>query len=205
MRLLSLFVAAITIPSLVACIVDSRNNNPPPSAGPAPTNTVPAAPMIVTVDTNQTMNAKGGDGVGVFVEYKTGGHWHVWMTCDTNTSNLDCDFDVKIAGTTVHNGVQTTGSSTGLILTQTPGQLEANVLMTTEVNGVTFDTDPGARITIDGTVSGLHSGDYFFWVQDGKVNGGYGGHLSNPLSFDPSQPCTCNLFAPTHVITPTKE
>ena len=59
---------------------------------------------------------------------------------------------------------------------------------TTPTVTTTFVTDPGARITIDGTVSGLHSGDYFFWVQDGKVNGGYGGHLSNPLSFDPSQP-----------------
>ena len=70
----------------------------------------------------------------------------------------------------------------------TGGQVEATAIMTTEVNGITFDTDPGARLTIDASVSGLHSGDFFFWVQDSKVNGGYGGHLTNPLSFDPGQP-----------------
>lgn len=187
MRLLAFLAVAVIVPSLAGCIIDSRNSGPS-NGGPAPTSTTPPAtqPMIVTVDTNQTMNAKGGDGVGVFVEYKTGGHWHVWMTCDTNKSNLDCDFDTIISGATIANATPTAGSSTALTITQSSAQVEARVLMTNEVNGITFDTAPGARITIDATVSGLHSGDYFFWVQDGKVNGGYGGHLSNPLTFEPS-------------------
>lgn len=186
MRLLPLFVAAVVVPSLVGCIIDSRSQHSE-NGNPVPTTTAPPTqPMVVTVDTNQTMNAKGGDGVGVFIEYKAGGHWRVWMTCDTNKSNLDCDYDVRIAGATTTNAVLTAGSGAGLALTQTTTQLEATVLMTTEVNGFTFDAAPGQRITIDATVSGLHSGDYFFWVQDGKVNGGYGGRLTNPLTFEPS-------------------
>lgn len=191
MRLSPLYVVAFVVPSLVACVIDSRND-PPPSASPLPTPspTAPAQPMVVTVDTNQVMNAKGGDGVGVFVEYKAGGHWKVWMTCDSNKSNLDCDFDVKASAASIHNAVTTPGTSTSMTLAQTQGTgtVEASVLMTTDVNGFTFDTDPSARITIDATVSGIHTGDFFFWVQDGKVNGGYGGHLTNPLSFESSQP-----------------
>ncbi len=188
MRLLPLFVAAVVVPSLVGCIIDSRNDRPINGGGPVPTGTTqPTQPMVVTVDTNQTMNAKGGDGVGVFIEYKAGGHWRIWMTCDTLKSNLDCNYDVRITGGTTTNLFATPGSSTALALTQTSTQIEATALMTTEVNGFTFDTSPGQRITIDATVSGLHSGDYFFWVQDGKVNGGYGGRLTNPLTFEPSQ------------------
>src|ERR1700736_6314658 len=40
-------------------------------------------PMLVDVDPNRTMTAQPGQGVGVFTEYVTGGHWRVWWTCHT--------------------------------------------------------------------------------------------------------------------------
>jgi hypothetical protein len=58
----------------------------PDDAGAAPTTgdgAPSATPLLVDVDPNQTLSAAPGQGAGVFIEYKTGGHWHVWWTCDT--------------------------------------------------------------------------------------------------------------------------
>src|SRR4051812_44711678 len=56
----------------------------PDPSGSATTPTAPAspAPMLVVVDTNQVLDAKPGDGVGVFTEYSAGGKWRIWWTCD---------------------------------------------------------------------------------------------------------------------------
>src|SRR4051812_10475646 len=62
----------------------------------APTGVSPST-MLVEVDADQTMNAVGGEGVGVFVEYRRGGHWHIWWTCDTKQSAQICDFSVSAA------------------------------------------------------------------------------------------------------------
>jgi hypothetical protein len=44
-------------------------------------------------------------------------------------------------------------------------------------------TEPGAVLSIDARVDGLADSAFFFFVQDGKVNGGYSGKLTNPLQF----------------------
>src|SRR5580704_5505136 len=44
-------------------------------------------PMLVVVDANQTMSASPGQGVGVFTQYQTGGHWNVWWSCDTSVTS----------------------------------------------------------------------------------------------------------------------
>src|SRR5690242_1712082 len=105
MPLSSRAALAVGFSSLLAvgCVYD---NDPPRDlapgqvgAGGPPGSTSPpgpTGPMLVDVDTDQTMNAVGGDGVGVFVEYAKGGHWHVWWTCDTNKTQESCDFAVTM-------------------------------------------------------------------------------------------------------------
>lgn len=198
MRLVTLLAAvALVVPSLVACIIDtgSSNNNRNPPPGPTATATGPSKPLVVVVETNQTLSAAGGDGVGVFVEYRAGGHWKVWDTCDTNKSGASCDFDLVISAAQqpVSNAVSLQSGAATTLAPGANGSLEATSSITTQVSGLTFDTAPGDTITVDATVSGIHSGDYFFFVErlaDGsyKVNGGFGGNLTNPLSFQPSAP-----------------
>ncbi|MEO6572857.1 MAG: hypothetical protein ABIP89_03380, partial [Polyangiaceae bacterium] len=100
----------------VACVVDTSDRNPPrrldnggyPTPTPDPsgsgTSTAPSAnPILVVIDTNKTMTAAPGDGVGIFTEYKSGGHWHVWWTCDTSSpqgSHQSCAFDVSATAKT---------------------------------------------------------------------------------------------------------
>jgi hypothetical protein len=54
---------------------------------------------------------------------------------------------------------------------------------TTQVHGVTFQTDPGAVVTVDAHIGNFHDSSFLFFVQDGQVNGGYSGRLTNPLQF----------------------
>ena len=51
-----------------------------------------------------------------------------------------------------------------------------------------FDTDPGAIITVDAAMGGIHDGRFLFFVQDGKVNGGYSGALTDPLMLEGTTP-----------------
>jgi hypothetical protein len=61
-------------------------------------------------------------------------------------------------------------------------------LTTTQIDEVDFDATAGATIQVDVTVSGLRDGNFFFFVQDGKIDGNYQGPLTDPLIFEPSAP-----------------
>src|SRR5690606_41867852 len=56
---------------------------------------VPAA----VIDTDATLaDIEPGRGVGLFVEYASGGHWRVCVTCDTLESELGCQWDGLVSG-----------------------------------------------------------------------------------------------------------
>jgi hypothetical protein len=147
--------------------------------------------MLVDVDPNQTMSVNAGSGVGVFTEYASGGHWHVYWTCDTNMTNLSCAFDVivTVSAGTIEN-LQTQLSSD--TLQQSATHVEVTTSTTTGVDGITFDTvvPQGTKpiITLDAKMDGVDSSKFLFFVQDGQINGNYTGSLTDPLMLEPSQP-----------------
>jgi hypothetical protein len=152
-------------------------------------------PMLVVVDPNRTMSATPGDGVGVFTQYETGGHWDIWWTCDTSKTSLPCAFDITVSVTT---GTIADVASQGLLsdngdeLTQSTTQIEATTTTTTALQGVTFDTVvPDGTvpiITLNATLSGQEDGSYLFFVQDNAINGNYQGTLTDPLMLEPQSP-----------------
>jgi hypothetical protein len=153
---------------------------------PAPSS---PSPMLVEIDTDQTMTADPGQGVGVFVEYMTGGKWNVWWTCDTAKTDQKCDFSVSISAKSGNiSNADASQMQGGLMTTPTPSSLEARVTTATEVHGVSFDTSPGAIITLKASLGGVADGSFLFFVQDGKVNGGFTGKLSNPLQLQGKTP-----------------
>lgn len=199
--------------SLLACVIEdapprrlapdstpTSPSTPTPvgsgSAAPSPTDPTAAspAPILVVVDTDQVMNADPGQGVGVFTEYGSGGKWHVWWTCDTVKSNQTCDVSVSatVATGTIAN-VDATALQEGSVATPNPSRVEARVTTSTQVHGISFTTNPGAVLTLEATVGGLREGpgpnkSFFFFVQDGKINGGYAGRLTNPLQLQGNKP-----------------
>ena len=153
-----------------------------------PGNSSPS-PMLVEIDADQTMTAVGGEGVGVFIEYFKGGHWHVWWTCDTAQTRQSCDFSVSAAAASGNvSNVDASELAGGFVTTSTASRVEAKSTTTTEVHGIRFDTNPGAIVTVDASVGGLKDGAFLFFVQDGKVNGGFAGKLTNPLQLQGNAP-----------------
>jgi hypothetical protein len=152
-------------------------------------------PMLVDVDPNQTMNATPGDGVGVFVQYKTGGHWTVWWTCDTNKTGQPCSFDNGVSvskGTITNVASMTPGIAATGVTQNAPGAIAAQTNTSTGADGITFDTPLTAGqvpvITVDAKVNGQENGGWLFFVQDGKINGGTNDTLTDPLMFEPTTP-----------------
>jgi hypothetical protein len=187
MRPLALLAAvALLAPLAFACGPGSshnNNNNTPPVATTPPV----VQPLTVLIDTDQTMTATGGDGVGVFVEYATGGQWRLWWTCDTTHSNLSCGFtiggNVEVGAGGIRN---LTGDSAAQLVN---GGLSISSTTATEVHEIGFDTNAGTKLTLDARVQGIDpSTSFFFFVQDGKINGGFKGKLTNPLIFQPTTP-----------------
>ena len=131
------------------------------------------------------MNAVGGEGVGVFVEYGKGGHWHVWWTCDTSQTQQSCDFSISITAATGNiSNIDATDLAGGLYTAPTPQRLDTTSTTTTDVKGFKFDTDAGAVITVEAALGSVEDGSFLFFVEDGKVNGGFTGKLTNPLRFE---------------------
>jgi len=183
---------------LTACVVEHDRSSgyftggsaapPPSSSGGGAAG--PVQPVLVTVDTGKTMNADPGDGVGVFVEYGAGGHWNVWWTCDTTKTGQSCTFDVHVRA---QSGALANVQAAQLVdgdtaVAPSPQEVQAHTTTTSSLTGVAFDSDPGAVIVIDARIGGVADPAYFFFVQDGQVNGGFQGKLTNPLMFQGSTP-----------------
>jgi hypothetical protein len=164
------------------------------SGGSTTTSGGNTQPMLVDVDPNRTMSANPGDGVGVFTEYQSGGHWHVWWTCDTNKTSESCPFDVTVSvstGTIANVAGQTV--QTGATFNQgSQTRVEAITTTTTGIDGITFDTvvPSGTTpiITLDAKLGGVEDPSFLFFVQDGQINGNYTGSLTDPLMLEPSTP-----------------
>jgi hypothetical protein len=167
-----------------ACFVEVDSGGPlyvdPPTAPGAGSS--PVSTILVEVDTDKTMEASPGQGVGVFVEYASGGTWNVWWTCDTAITRKACAFEVaaSVAEGSIRD-VTSTGFGAEDRLSSSSKGVTATTYSTTTTKGFTFATDPGAVITLEATMGGLKDGALFFFVQDGKVNGGFTGKLSNPI------------------------
>jgi hypothetical protein len=159
-----------------------------------------AHPIKAIIDPNASMLQSPGKGVGVFAQYDTGGHWYVWWTCDTALSGDSCPFNVEISAAGGIENVVSQGfaGKDGLVEAGADAgdagdagaaaSFTAQTTTTTMVQGVRFDTDPGAVITLSASLGGEYSGSFLFFVQDHLVNGGYKGVISDPLELEPSSP-----------------
>jgi hypothetical protein len=180
---------------LIGCVVESSRSGPSGSSsgsgssGTGSTGTS-KGPILVVVDADKTMNVVGGDGVGVFIEYKRGGQWHVTWTCDTAHTNQTCNFDIKLsANAAIANVRPDKLLASDQQMQNADGSIRITANTGSNIAGVFFDTPAGAQITVDAGVAGISkTGDYLFFVQDGLVNGNYSGVISNPLMLEPSSP-----------------
>jgi hypothetical protein len=202
----TLVLGGIVSAGLLACTVESQTGSSGAGYGSGGSSSSSSGggtttssggstqPMLVDVDPNRTMNASPGEGVGVFTQYETGGHWDIWWTCDTSKTSLPCAFDVTV---TVSTGTIANVAGQTLAAAEAPTQastqsVELVTTTTTGIDGMTFDTVVPAGttpiITLNAKLNGVDDAEYLFFVQDGQINGNYAGMLTDPLMLEPSSP-----------------
>jgi len=175
--------------ALTGCIIvsDRDHNDPPPVTNndPPPLDT----PMEVAIDTDATIDAAAGEGVGIFVEYQNGGHWRVWTTCDTKVSGQSCAFDVfatSLEGDAIFNakgdGIEG-ADSVDFVENSTTLHLLADTA--TEIDAMTFDASPGAVVELEVYLDGYSQPQFVYW-SGGDVL--HTGAPTNPVDFKPTAP-----------------
>ena len=149
----------------------------------------PAEPATSTIDADRQIEVDPGQGAGVFIEYGAGGHWTLRTSCDTDKTNTAYSWDVIVTpedgqalslvtpydfepGDTV-NPFSTDGSYRFLAATSS------------DIDGITFDSAPGAAVRVDSYLDGVCALPYFFWVGDGAL---HQTSPTNPLILIPSVP-----------------
>jgi len=149
----------------VACGYDNGDRTPATAVDPA----------SGTIDTGATMSGTES-GVGVFVEYATGGIWKLQVGCDTDTSDLDCQWD--ILAYTPEGGHFFSSQSLGLegsdlLTVYSDGQLELKTTTKTDLDGVLFTAEPGQPVTFDLWLNGVQDPEeFFYYVTNGAVKSG---------------------------------
>jgi len=153
-----------------------------------PSSSVCGDTVQSTIDTDATLVVTPGQGAGVFVEYASGGHYHVRTACDTSRSNATCLWDIivtpeagKVISNVVPEGLE--GNDSLVPFDTASYRLVANT--STEIDGFTFDVDPGVSISVDALLDNVCATPYFFWNGDGGL---HSGSPSNPLTLTPSGP-----------------
>jgi len=182
-------LAACLGAAAAGCVFEAGSGD---GGGPADTTPPPdTRPAQVAIDADATLQAKGGDGVGVFVEYATGGHWHVFTACDFNAPTnpgYSCGFDVfanvldPSASIANAKGEELDGKD-GVDL-QGDGTVHLYADTTVGLNGMTFDAPPGATVELDVYLDGAEDPHFTYWVGDKVL---HTGAPTDPIDFVPSE------------------
>lgn len=162
---------------------------------PPPTNLEPSAdPVTVTIDADATLDAKPGDGVGVFVEYATGGHWNVFTTCDYNTAanpGVPCGFDIFATALDSVDGINNPKgqdlSGKDAIAIEPGGTVHLYTENAVSLGGMTFDTAPGATVELEVYLDGSADPHYIYWVGKDVL---HQGAPTDPIDLQPSESAT---------------
>jgi len=154
-----------------------------------------AEPVQTYIDTDRKLDVQAGQGAGVYIEYEAGGHWLLRTTCDTNTTDdsdtndAPCAWDVIVTpedGRSISNVVAVDLESASDSVSSYPEYPRSYQLLaqtTDDIDGTSFDTEPGTAIAVDAFLEGACALRNFFWVGDGAV---HTGSPSNPLVLIPS-------------------
>jgi hypothetical protein len=165
-RSIEMLSALSLVLSLVACGYDNDGKE----RVDAPGSTVSAT--VASIDTDAKMtNLESG--VGMFIEYASGGTWTVQFACDTAQSKTDCQWDVYAYtpdGGRIYSYSQRDLESNDYVTLSSSGELRVETHTTTDLDGVEFVSDDGEPITFDVVLADVpNANEYLFWTSDGEV------------------------------------
>jgi hypothetical protein len=139
-----------------------------------------------TIDADETMESEPGQGAGVFIEYATGGRWHVYTMCDTDITEQSCAFDVVV---TMTDGSITDVRGDALEsaddLEEDGDGFQFSTVTSGDVDGVLFDATAGGTVRFEVFLDGVRDPRFVFWVGGGAI---HNGAPTNPIDLVPSDP-----------------
>jgi len=170
------------------CFVESSSHSGGKTMPPDnPAHVLDTNPRTVAIEPDKALEATPGDGVGVFVEYATGGHWRVWTSCDTNTSKAVCNFNAFL---TVEGGGQISNVQGEDLETDDLAQLDTSggsvhldVRTSSEFDGMTFDATPGAKVELEVYLDNDPDPRIVYWFGDNVL---HQGAPTDPIDFAPN-------------------
>ena len=181
-------VLLLSVPSFVACGYGdhARDNNGcygPGNGSYAASTSVEQA----TIDTDQALDVDPGAGAGAFIEYDTGGTYHVSTSCDVAQGN-PCYWDILVTPlncAAIQNVAAVDLESDDSVSVDAGNQVHLVAYTDKDFDGFTLQTDPGAGIELDALLDNGAANRYLFWVGDGAL---HTGAPSNPVDLLPSSP-----------------
>jgi hypothetical protein len=179
---------ALLLAATSACTYSDRHHHHDEYDNPPYTEPPVEEPVLsATIDTGATLaDIEPGRGAGAFIEYESGGRWHVYTACDTELSNIGCEWDIVV---TIGEGNQLSELESD--------QLESSDYLDWEsarsvrmITSTTYDFDGfwvngtvGAPLRVDVYLDRRPAPKYIYWVGDGAL---HRGAPSNPIDLIPS-------------------
>jgi hypothetical protein len=144
---------------------------------------------IESIETGQHLTVDPGKGAGLFVEYDTGGFWHVFATCDSATSvagGASCNWDL-IASVDPSNQLTVPDQSdlerNDGVYSVDSGAVHLIFNTDVDIDGVGLATQPpGIPLTLDVKLDDVHDSSFVSWISGGAVQTG----TSDPAIFTPT-------------------
>ncbi len=165
-----------------ACTYDNGDANRVLTTDQCSTND----PASSKIDADRQIELEAGQGAGVFIEYSAGGHWQLRTTCDTSKTNASCQFDILVTPqdkSAISNMAPVDLEPEDSVLPFETASYQFLATTSSDVDGITFDSDPGAAISIDVYLDNTCALPFVFWVGDGAL---HSGAPTNPLILVPS-------------------
>lgn len=180
MQLRNLLVIVPLVVMLGGCTYNS--NTQPYDIGGGKTKSVPQS----KIDTGATMTGiDPGQGAGTFIEYSTGGDWHLYTACDTAVSGTSCDWDIIVRSNSLTDFQPDRLEGRDWVDWYDQNAIELVATTHNDFDGVYFQTDPGAVTRFDVYLDGGPAPAYIYWVGNGGM---HRGAPDNPIDLTPTDP-----------------
>jgi hypothetical protein len=184
------------------CVIEEHHHGgpgrvivPPTNVPPISVPPIPDCPVESTsadnaaIDVNDAngIDSPPGEGAGVLVDYDAGGHWHIWSVCDTSLSGIACGFSVTalaLGGNAVTNVTGDDLEAGERAGTTCAGSAFYTGSTDFGVDGMRFDTAPGAAVQVEAALDGTVFPDVIFFAQTGTAVTS----ATNPLTLTPASP-----------------
>jgi hypothetical protein len=166
------------------CVADHRSTYGAPVEQGLPTCPTISDPALgVTIDTDVGPKLVAMSGEGLSVEYSSGGLWHLQTTC---SKGYQCSFQVtaEVFSGSVGNLTGEDLEPTDSIGSSCPDTAYMMATTGDDVDGMTFTTDPGAKLRVTALLDNMVFANLIYWAEGGIVR--HDG--ANPMDLTPASP-----------------